>query len=91
MSSYAYWISCRIVEIAAICDDWGLTLIEDAAESLGSYVKNSHVGTFGKFGTFSFNGNKVITTGGGGMMITNDPVSQARKAHHNYCKNSSCI
>lgn len=78
---HTFGFPCRIVEIAAICDDWGLTLIEDAAESLGSYVKNIHVGTFGKFGTFSFNGNKVITTGGGGMIITNDPALAKRARH----------
>lgn len=52
-----------------ICEDWKLILIEDAAESLGSFYKGIHTGTFGRFGALSFNGNKIITTGGGGMLL----------------------
>jgi len=70
---HTFGFPCRIEEIASICRDWGIPLIEDAAESLGSYVGSSHTGTFGAMGTLSFNGNKVITTGGGGMLITDDP------------------
>ncbi len=62
----------RIDEIKVICDKYHIELIEDAAESLGSYYKGQHTGTFGKLGTLSFNGNKTITTGGGGMILTND-------------------
>ena len=62
----------RIEEIAQICIDWNIPLVEDAAESLGSYVGDKHTGRFGKFGILSFNGNKTITTGGGGMIITDD-------------------
>lgn len=58
-------------ELMAVCSRWGLTLVEDAAESLGSTYKGRHTGTFGLVGTLSFNGNKVITTGGGGMLLTN--------------------
>ena len=72
---------CRIDEIAAICDEHNITLIEDAAESLGSYYKDRHTGTFGKIAAFSFNGNKTITTGGGGMIITDDEVL-AKHAKH---------
>lgn len=72
---------CRIEEIASICSAWGIPMIEDAAESLGSYVQNRHTGTFGTIGTLSFNGNKVITTGGGGMLITDDP-DLARRAKY---------
>jgi perosamine synthetase len=72
---------CRIAEIAEICEDFGISLIEDAAESLGSYYKNKHSGTFGMLGVFSFNGNKTITTGGGGMIVTNDEFV-ARHAKH---------
>jgi len=72
---------CRIREISDICNDWGLSLIEDAAESLGSFTRKVHTGTFGDFGVFSFNGNKVITGGGGGMLITDDD-SLAKKARH---------
>jgi perosamine synthetase len=63
---------CKIDEIAAICDAYNIALIEDVAESLGSYFKGQHTGTFGKLAAFSFNGNKTITTGGGGMIITDD-------------------
>lgn len=63
---------CRIREIVNICNLWSIPVIEDAAESLGSYVQGIHTGMFGQFGTFSFNGNKVITTGGGGMIVTNN-------------------
>lgn len=56
-------------ELLAICDQWRLTLIEDAAESLGSYYKDKHTGTLGQFAALSFNGNKIITTGGGGMVM----------------------
>lgn len=63
---------CRIDEIAEICRQYGITLIEDAAESLGSYYKGKHTGSFGKVGILSYNGNKIVTTGGGGMIITSD-------------------
>ena len=71
----------RIDEIAAICDEWGIALVEDAAESLGSYYRDRHTGTFGRLGVFSFNGNKIITTGGGGMIVTDDG-KLARRAKH---------
>ncbi|OFY38956.1 MAG: aminotransferase DegT [Bacteroidetes bacterium GWF2_40_14] len=63
---------CRIDEIISICNQYNIDVVEDAAESLGSYFKGQHTGTFGKFGTLSFNGNKTITTGGGGMILTKD-------------------
>ncbi len=63
---------CRIDEIFSICKRYNIDVVEDAAESLGSYYKKQHTGTFGKFGILSFNGNKTITTGGGGMILTND-------------------
>ena len=69
---HTFGFPCRIAEIAAICADWNIALIEDAAESLGSYVGSRHTGTFSSMATLSFNGNKVITTGGGGMIITDD-------------------
>lgn len=78
---HTFGIPCRIGEIAEICAEWGIALVEDAAESLGSYVGGRHTGTFGLIGTLSFNGNKVITTGGGGMLITDDE-SVARRAKH---------
>jgi perosamine synthetase len=69
---HTFGFPCRITEIAEICADWNIALIEDAAESLGSYVGSRHTGTFASMATLSFNGNKVITTGGGGMIITDD-------------------
>ena len=70
-----------VIEIKALCDKYNITLIEDAAESLGSRLGDKHTGAFGKMGIFSFNGNKIITTGGGGMIVTNDDLL-AKKAKH---------
>jgi len=72
---------CRIDEISIICTKYNIALIEDAAEAVGSFYKNKHVGTFGAIGVFSFNGNKVITSGGGGALVTNNPEI-AQKAKH---------
>lgn len=72
---------CRIAELAELCEAHGIVLVEDAAESLGSYVGARHTGTFGRLGTLSFNGNKVITTGGGGMVLTDDPALAERARH----------
>ncbi len=71
----------RIDEIISICSSYNIRVIEDAAEALGSKYKNNFVGTFGNINAFSFNGNKIITTGGGGMIVTNDETV-ARKAKH---------
>lgn len=72
---------CRIDEIKAVCDEWHIVLVEDAAESLGSYYKEKHTGTFGKLGAFSFNGNKIITSGGGGVIVTDDEALAKRAKH----------
>jgi perosamine synthetase len=72
---------CRIEEVASICKQYNIALVEDAAESLGSYYKGQHTGTFGKIAAFSFNGNKTITTGGGGMLITDDEALAKRAKH----------
>ena len=73
--------ACRIDEIVSICNKYNIAVVEDAAESLGSYYKGQHTGTFGKVGIFSFNGNKVITTGGGGMIVTDDETLAKRAKH----------
>jgi perosamine synthetase len=70
-----------IEALLAVGRDFGIALIEDAAESLGSRVGDRHTGTFGLMGTLSFNGNKTITTGGGGAIITNDAALGARIKH----------
>jgi len=62
----------KIDELIAVCTDWHIELVEDAAESIGSQYKGRHTGTFGKVGVLSFNGNKTITTGGGGMLLFMD-------------------
>ncbi len=67
--------------LLAVAHDFNLVLVEDAAESLGSYYRGRHTGTFGQMGTLSFNGNKTITTGGGGAILTND-TELARHAKH---------
>lgn len=67
--------------LIAIAHDFNIALVEDAAESLGSYYHGQHTGTFGLLGTLSFNGNKTITTGGGGAILTND-AELARHAKH---------
>jgi perosamine synthetase len=72
---------CYIEEIMKIANNFGIEVVEDAAESLGSYYEEKHTGTFGLLGILSFNGNKTITTGGGGMIITDDEAL-AKKAKH---------
>lgn len=67
--------------LAEICSRYGIELIEDAAESLGSYYKGVHTGNRGRLSALSFNGNKIITTGGGGAILTNDQVLAARAKH----------
>lgn len=69
---HLYGLSANLDEIVALCKKYNVVLIEDAAESLGTYYKGKHTGTFGDYGVFSFNGNKIITTSGGGMLVSND-------------------
>ena len=78
---HTFGLPCKIDEILTICKQWNIALVEDAAESIGSYYKNKHTGTFGEVGVFSFNGNKTITCGGGGALIT-DNEQLAKKAKH---------
>lgn len=78
---HTYGHPCRIDEIIEICNKYNISVIEDAAESLGSFYKNRHTGTFGEIGVLSFNGNKILTTGGGGMLLFKDE-KLAQKAKH---------
>lgn len=71
----------KIDELLEVLNRYNIPMVEDAAESIGSYYKGKHTGTFGKFGILSFNGNKIITSGGGGMILTNDE-SLAKLAKH---------
>ncbi|MGE7914325.1 aminotransferase class I/II-fold pyridoxal phosphate-dependent enzyme [Lysinibacillus xylanilyticus] len=88
-----YGQSAKMDELLAICDSYGVPVVEDAAESLGSSYKGKKSGTFGQFGIFSFNGNKIITTSGGGMLVSDDVealnrarflATQARDAAKHY-------
>lgn len=72
---------CRIQDILDVCREWDIPLVEDAAESLGSFSDKRHTGTFGLLGAISFNGNKIITTGGGGMLLTDDDQLAKRAKH----------
>lgn len=78
---HTFGFPCRIDEIVEVADKYGIPVIEDAAESLGSTYKGKHTGTFSFAGILSYNGNKTITTGGGGMIITNNE-HLAKKARH---------
>jgi dTDP-4-amino-4,6-dideoxygalactose transaminase len=78
---HTFGLPCRIEEIVEVCDLYGISVVEDAAESLGSYVGDRHTGLFGRMATVSFNGNKVITTGGGGMIVTNDAALAKHGKH----------
>ncbi|GIW21342.1 MAG: aminotransferase DegT [Candidatus Sericytochromatia bacterium] len=83
---------CRIDEIIDIAKEYNIYVIEDAAEAIGSFYKNKHCGTFGLIGILSFNGNKTITTGGGGAILTNDDelanrirhISKTAKVNHKW-------
>ena len=90
---HLYGLSAKIDEIKAICEKHNVPLIEDAAESLGTIYKGQWTGTFGDYGIFSFNGNKIITTSGGGMLVSNNEegiakakfwATQAREPERHY-------
>ncbi|WP_420229177.1 LegC family aminotransferase [Psychrobacter sp. ER1] len=81
MPMHTFGHPAQIDELLTVCQKWNLTLIEDAAESLGSYYKGKHTGTLGRFGALSFNGNKVITTGGGGMVLCQSQEDGIRAKH----------
>lgn len=75
---HLYGLSADMDRIVELCNKYNAVLIEDAAESLGTYYKGKHSGTFGDYGIFSFNGNKIITTSGGGMLISNHEEKVAK-------------
>ena len=75
---HLYGTPAKIEEIKSICDKHNVPLVEDAAESLGATYKGQQTGTFGKYGIYSFNGNKIITTSGGGMLVSNDEERVAK-------------
>ena len=81
VSMHAFGHPCEMKGLLKVAKDYRLKLVEDAAESLGSFYQGNHTGTFGHMGTLSFNGNKTITTGGGGAILTNEP-ELARHAKH---------
>ena len=72
MPMHTFGNPLRIDEIVSICNEYHIEVVEDAAQALGSFYKGKHVGTFGRLGVFSFNGNKIITSGGGGCICTDD-------------------
>lgn len=72
---------CDMPRLVEICAAYNIKVIEDASESLGSYHKGKHSGSFGEMGVFSFNGNKIITTGGGGVIVTNNEKLAKRAKH----------
>lgn len=67
---HTFGFPVHLDELMKVCTAWNIPIVEDAAESLGSYYKGKHTGSFGKLGVFSFNGNKIVTCGGGGMIVT---------------------
>lgn len=78
---HTFGLPLRIVEVIDICKEYGIPVVEDSTEGMGSYFEGKHVGTFGLLGTFSFNGNKTVTSGSGGAIITNNEKI-AQKAKH---------
>ena len=69
---HTFGFPVHLEKLIEICERWNIPIVEDAAESLGSEYKGKATGSFGKFGVFSFNGNKIVTCGGGGAIVTND-------------------
>ena len=81
MPMHTFGFPVHLEELIKVCDKWNIPIVEDAAESMGSEYKNRPTGSFGKLGIFSFNGNKMITSGGGGVIITDD-LELGVKAKH---------
>jgi len=78
MPMHTFGFPVHLDELMKVCKDWGIPLVEDAAESLGSKYKGKPTGSFGEVGVFSFNGNKIVTSGGGGAIVTNNSELGAR-------------
>ena len=78
---HTFGFMCRVSSIKRICLDWGIPLVEDAAEALGSKSENKSAGSFGLMGAFSFNGNKIITAGGGGIIVSQNKELGVRAKH----------
>jgi aminotransferase in exopolysaccharide biosynthesis len=76
---HTFGLPVELDALIDVCARWKLALVEDAAESLGSFYKGRHTGTFGQLGTLSFNGNKIITTGGGGMILADEALGTRAK------------
>ena len=68
---HTFGLPVHLDELITVCNNWNIPIVEDAAESMGSQYKNRSTGSFGKLGVFSFNGNKIITSGGGGVIVSN--------------------
>lgn len=81
MPMHTFGHPARLDELLEVCREFNIMLIEDAAESIGSYYKGRHTGRFGKAAILSFNGNKPVTTGGGGMLLTDDEAMAERARH----------
>jgi perosamine synthetase len=81
MPMHTFGFPVHLVELITICNNWNIPIVEDAAESIGSEYKGKPTGSFGKLGVFSFNGNKIVTSGGGGAIVTND-LQLGIKAKH---------
>jgi aminotransferase in exopolysaccharide biosynthesis len=78
---HTFGFPVHIDKLIEICDRWNIPIVEDAAESLGSEYNGKSTGSFGKFGVFSFNGNKIVTCGGGGAIVTNDTQLGIKAKH----------
>lgn len=89
---HTFGFPVHLDELIILCKEWNIPIVEDAAESLGSYYEGRHTGSFGRLGVFSFNGNKIITSGGGGMVVTDDEelgalgkhITTTAKVNHTY-------
>ncbi len=81
MPMHTFGHACRIDEVKVVCEEFGIELVEDAAEAMGARYKGKHLGTFGNLGVISFNGNKIMTTGGGGVILAKDEQLAKRAKH----------